>query len=422
MKKITAVLLTALMLLTLIPCTHAAGETVSVVGDTVTIDDISMRPDGAVWRLYENQGLKLPVPLEYEELLLIAPVEDPEDGTLFDVTEKASMEAALAAGEEGAGAGWLFSIARIDETARQNLLCYTDLSGVEIFAKDAEGMYYVFRHPTDVRYVREDVEAMRRDQETWTALNEWAWNTVRADFLVENPGLTAVTQGSTELDLYLARLAYMPGATYTLSTLDYGPLAPTDGFDAAPWLEKLMTGVSYEPFEGEAPDGEYVVLAFPDDGVRFDFFRGDENCIRMVWGEWERLFMARFEDESVLATEVVQDWYDALAAENGFGTAPAALLGGWTLTEDIALTDKAWSVFEEATEGLVGVDYEPLALLGTQLVSGTNYCFLCRGTVVYPGAQPYCALVYIYEDLQGAASITEIAPLDIAALSQGTGE
>ncbi len=96
--------------------------------------------------------------------------------------------------------------------------------------------------------------------------------------------------------------------------------------------------------------------------------------------------------------------------------------GGWKLTEDGALTEEAQSAFDKAMEGFVGVNYTPLALLGTQLVSGTNYCFLCRGTVVYPGAQPYCALVYIYEDLQGAASITEIAPLDIAALSQGTGE
>ena len=106
----------------------------------------------------------------------------------------------------------------------------------------------------------------------------------------------------------------------------------------------------------------------------------------------------------------------------GFAHAETARDAGWTLPETVDMTEEATRIFSKAMEGLVGVDYEPLALLGTQLVSGTNYCFLCRGTVVYPGAQPYCALVYIYEDLQGAASITEIAPLDIAALSQGTGE
>jgi hypothetical protein len=39
-------------------------------------------------------------------------------------------------------------------------------------------------------------------------------------------------------------------------------------------------------------------------------------------------------------------------------------------------------------------------------VAGTNYCFLCEATVVYPGATPYAAKVYIYQPLQGAPHIT----------------
>ena len=421
MKKITSILLAALLILGLFPCTAAFAENISLSGDSVTIDGLALRPDGAVGLLYENDGLKLLIPLEYDEQLQVDLIEDAEDGALFSVSEKASMEAAAAQGYEGDGAGWLFDIARIDEGARQDLLCYTDLSGVEIFAKDAEGMYYVMRRPTDVRYVREDNEAMQRDQEIWSALCEWAYTAVCGSFVAENPGLTAVRQGSTELDLCLARLAYMPGATYTLSTTQYGPLAPVPGFDAAPWLEPLMAGV-IEHAEGEAPDGEYVVLAFPDSDTRFDFFYADGNYIRQVHDDWEYLYKISFEDESVQAADILQAWYDALAEDQGVVSGPAPLLGGWDLSGDLALTDEAQAAFDKATEGLLGVNYTPLALLGTQLVSGTNYCLLCEAAVVYPGAQPYYALVYVYADLQGAAEISTIVPLDIAELSEAEAE
>ena len=91
--------------------------------------------------------------------------------------------------------------------------------------------------------------------------------------------------------------------------------------------------------------------------------------------------------------------------------------GGWTLCEG-GITDEARQAFDGATEGLVGVNYTPLVLLGTQLVSGTNYSFLCEATVVYPDAQPYYAVVTVYRDLQGKAEILNIAPLDIGDAAQ----
>ena len=44
---------------------------------------------------------------------------------------------------------------------------------------------------------------------------------------------------------------------------------------------------------------------------------------------------------------------------------------------------------------------------------------LCRAAVVYPGAQPYYAVVTVYEDLQGGAELQSITPLDLAALASG---
>ena len=88
-----------------------------------------------------------------------------------------------------------------------------------------------------------------------------------------------------------------------------------------------------------------------------------------------------------------------------------AVDGGWSFNQgELALNRNpdAKAAFAKATKGLVGYVYEPIALVGTQVVAGTNYCILCRATPVYPNAESSFALVYIYEDLNGKAEITDI--------------
>ncbi len=98
------------------------------------------------------------------------------------------------------------------------------------------------------------------------------------------------------------------------------------------------------------------------------------------------------------------------AAEDG------PLSGGWTPSTDPAVTEELQAVFDKGLEGLVGVRYTPVAYLGSQVVAGTNHAFLCQATVVYPGAEPYYTIVYLYEDLQGNVTILNIAELDVGAL------
>lgn len=88
-------------------------------------------------------------------------------------------------------------------------------------------------------------------------------------------------------------------------------------------------------------------------------------------------------------------------------------LGGWTIPESIEITEEMQALFEKGVADLLGVTYTPVALLGAQLVAGTNYCFLCQAAVVYPEAQPYYALVYLYEDLEGQVSVLQIDVLNI---------
>ena len=98
--------------------------------------------------------------------------------------------------------------------------------------------------------------------------------------------------------------------------------------------------------------------------------------------------------------------------------AEGPVTGGWTVAESTEISAEEQEIFDKAMEGLVGVGYEPIAYIGSQVVAGLNHCYLCKAKVVYPGAETTLALVYIYQDLEGNAQITNIADLDIAQLSQ----
>ena len=262
-------------------------------------------------------GLDLTIPADLADLVIADTLTGSAYGDLFIVSEKASVEAAEAQGEEFDGAGRLFAIRKVTGEELQELLCY-DMSGVVPFAKDANGDYYLFCTPTDVRLVREG-EITEEDAAQWSLLNAWA-GLVPDAFLEEN-GLEPFTRGNSDLEIYLNRI--LCGLeTYTVSTLEFMALEPGET-DPAPFIEKLLEGVVEYADGEEAPDGEYVVLMFPNDSTRFDFFFAPEgqNFIRKVVtigdDESEVLFRIEFADGETTANGVMSAWYDALAKDQG---------------------------------------------------------------------------------------------------------
>ena len=96
--------------------------------------------------------------------------------------------------------------------------------------------------------------------------------------------------------------------------------------------------------------------------------------------------------------------------------APLPVLGHITPVPSEIGRDSWWSVGCETLDrdftnfdnykryvGLTGVGYEPVGYLGEK--DGV-YCVLCRATVVYPGAKPFYALVYVSDE--GLQNIWEI--------------
>lgn len=87
------------------------------------------------------------------------------------------------------------------------------------------------------------------------------------------------------------------------------------------------------------------------------------------------------------------------------------MVGAYTKFRGLEEADK--KVFEEATSGLMGVNYEPL-LVATQVVAGTNYKFICNATAVTNPPKEFAATVTVFQDLPqngGKVVITDISEI-----------
>lgn len=96
-------------------------------------------------------------------------------------------------------------------------------------------------------------------------------------------------------------------------------------------------------------------------------------------------------------------------------TAPAVdpgytdfIAGGWEVNAGSTAMSKnpaARAAFKKATAELEGVSYQPIAVLGTQVVAGTKYAILCKAAPVVPDAAPEITIMYIYENVDGTVEI-----------------
>ena len=114
---------------------------------------------------------------------------------------------------------------------------------------------------------------------------------------------------------HLAKLGETP---YVIRNLEYGELEPGDT-DPADFVA-LLNEMTVEPATAETPDGEYIVLAFPEEGIRFDFFEANpqENLFRLVNKDGsEQLFKATPADGLADIHGVMFAWMYALADAHG---------------------------------------------------------------------------------------------------------
>lgn len=109
-----------------------------------------------------------------------------------------------------------------------------------------------------------------------------------------------------------------------------------------------------------------------------------------------------------------------------------ALTGGWTVNEEFnskSVSEEQLALFNDAAAKVLDVSYEPIAVLGTQVVAGTNYAFLCQSIYWEGDAKPVWSVVTVYNNLEGNSSITDdktieimdVKTTDVTASAEATG-
>ena len=100
----------------------------------------------------------------------------------------------------------------------------------------------------------------------------------------------------------------------------------------------------------------------------------------------------------------------------GEGKAPEQLSGGWQVPETITkspMSADAQTAFDKATANLTGRTLDPMALLGTQVVAGTNYAILCCSAPDDENGAESLVVATVYADLEGNAEVSNICTVDI---------
>ena len=107
------------------------------------------------------------------------------------------------------------------------------------------------------------------------------------------------------------------------------------------------------------------------------------------------------------------------------GESVGAETGAWAVNDQeiqAKLPDEVAKAFSKAMEGFTGIDLEPVAYVGSQVVAGMNYMILCRATAVSQESVPTYKMVIIYADLDGNAEITSLTDFDLAKYTEGEGK
>ena len=65
-------------------------------------------------------------------------------------------------------------------------------------------------------------------------------------------------------------------------------------------------------------------------------------------------------------------------------------------------------LFDEAVQAYTIAEITPIAYLGSQIVAGTNHCFMCRFLDSIPDAKETYAFISVYEDLNGKAVLRDV--------------
>lgn len=140
---------------------------------------------------------------------------------------------------------------------------------------------------------------------------------------------------------------------------------------------------------------------------------------------------------TTVTAQPVDGWYVVVVNENSAGeislvnikqidvadihtqdNADGAVLGGWTATDTgkagMLAGEETMIAFEAAAEKLLGVTLNPITVLGTQVVNGTNYAVLSRGKTSTENPEINLYITKYHAGTDGTVDEVENAVFDLA--------
>lgn len=224
--------------------------------------------------------------------------------------------------------------------------------------------------------------------------------------------------------LLIASLASCGSATTSTEPDDGGETVATDTLDGGWQVNGEITGNTLTPeeaeiFEKAAGDLRYEPVALigkqPVSGTNYAYLC-KEDAVGSAWDVAVIYQDLSGEARFVGANRIDLANIKTTSAETGLAT------GSWRVpaaNDGLSLPGEADAVFDAAmvklSEGEGGYALAPQALLGTQVVAGTNYLVLCLGMPLGTTEDLWNAyLLTIYQDLDGNVEVTSMKVLDVA--------
>ncbi len=174
--------------------------------------------------------------------------------------------------------------------------------------------------------------------------------------------------------------------------------------------KKDFSGVNYTPVFKIA---DQVVA-----GTNTAFFCKGETVTLKPKTSWKIVIVSKDLNGKVAFSKIVDFDFRNVKTRNGqYETKPVP--GGWTYNGNAysskVLPASAKKIFKKAKSKYVGVDLTALALLGTQVVNGTKYRYLCQGKIMDAEGSVNLYVVDVWKKAGGKCRITDCDVIDIPA-------
>ena len=127
----------------------------------------------------------------------------------------------------------------------------------------------------------------------------------------DNPGLERWDYDYSDVAMYLNRIAYFGDETEYSLFCDFVEYTPK-GNEGAKYALKLLENVEFEYCSAdETPDGEYQVIAFPQENARIFFYKGGEYAAVDYGGDYGSLYRISAPSAGY-CLDVLAEWAKAL--------------------------------------------------------------------------------------------------------------